>query len=151
MSNAISGEFYFFLYAALTGAILSAIYDIFRILRRIYPHGTVFVALEDLVYWIGSALYISYILLFENSGIIRWFFVLGLLLGMLTYNLTLSRYLVLVFSKSIRFILHLVCKVLKFLFRPLTFLWNKNKKVNKKLKKTLKKYLKTFKIGICKK
>lgn len=151
MSTTISGEFDFFLYAAITGVILSAIYDIFRIIRRIHPHGTILVALEDIVYWIGSALCISYILLLENDGIIRWFFILGLLLGMLLYNLTISRYLVCFFSRTIRYILDIVHKVLKIVFHPLIFLYNKNKKILKKVKKALKNHLKTIRIGLCKK
>lgn len=151
MSNAISGEFHFFLYATLTGVILSAVYDILRILRRVYTHGTVLIAIEDFIYWLGSALYISYILLFENSGVIRWFFVLGLLIGMLAYNLTISRYLVSFSSKIINKVLYVVKSTINFLLKPTRCLWKSSKKVGKKLKKPLKKFLKTIKIGFSKK
>lgn len=151
MSNAISGEFHFFIYAILTGGILSAVYDILRIFRRIYAHGFLLIAIEDFVYWLGSALYISYILLFENNGIIRWFFVLGLFIGMLIYNLTISHFLVTFFSKIISKLLHIIKDVIFFLSKPMRCLWKISKKIQKKLKKPLKNSLKTIKIGVSKK
>ena len=151
MSETIIGELDFFLYAALTGIILSAVYDVFRILRRVYAHGTFWVAVEDFIYWLGSALFISYILLKENNGTIRWFFVLAIPLGMLVYNLTISRYLVGILSKLFNKAQHIVEKILKLLFKPFIFLWNKTRFLRKNIKKALKKSWKTIKIGIRKK
>ncbi len=162
MSDTITKEIQFFLHAALSGVLLSAVYDVLRILRRIYPHGSVWVAIEDFFYWIAGALYISYVIMKENNGIIRWFFVLGILLGMLIYNFTAGRYLVPVISKIINKILHVVGKVLKIVLKPVAFLWKKTKKAGGKggkfcekysikLKKRLHNCCKTIKIGIKKK
>lgn len=162
MSDAIAKEVQFFLHAALTGALLSAVYDVFRILRRIYSHGSVWIAIEDFFYWIACALYISYVLMKENNGIIRWFFVLGILLGMLIYNFSVGRYLVPLISKIINKVLDVVGKVLNILLKPVRFLWKKTKKIggrggkicvkySKKLKKALQNCFKTIKIGIKKK
>ena len=151
MSETIIGELDFFLYAALTGIILSAVYDVFRILRRVYSHGTFWIAIEDFFYWLGSALFISYILLKENNGTIRWFFVLAIPLGMLIYNLTISRYLVEIISKIWSKIQHIVEMALKLLCKPLVFLWKKTKFFRKNVKKALKNSLKTIRIGIKKK
>ena len=151
MSQEISLELYFFLHALLTGVILSAVYDVLRIWRRVHKHGSVLIAVEDFFYWLGSALYITYVLMKENSGVIRWFFILGILIGMLIYNLTLSRYLVGYISKMINKILDIVKKILKTLLRPLLFLWKKTKVFVKFLKKGLQNIYRTIKIGISKK
>lgn len=162
MSDAITKEIQFFFHAALSGVLLSAVYDVFRILRRVHSHGNVWVAIEDFFYWIASALYISYVLMKENNGIIRWFFVLGILLGMLIYNFTIGRYLVPFISKIINKILDVVGKMLKIVLKPAAFLWKKTKKFGgrggkicgkyrKKLKKALQNCFRTIKIGIKKK
>lgn len=151
MSEAISGELYFFLQAVLTGVILSVVYDLLRIIRRVYTHGCTLVAFEDLCYCFGGALYISYVLMRENNGVIRWFFVLGIFLGMLVYNLTIGHYIVGILSKIINKILNVVKKVLKVVCKPVLFLWKKAKKISKKAKKALKKSCKTIKIGVSKK
>lgn len=155
MSDTIMAECYFFLHAALTGVILSAIYDVFRILRRVRCHGWFWIAVEDLFYWIGSALYIFSVLMQGNNGIIRWFFVLGILLGMLVYNMTLSQHLVGALSKVIKKILDIVEIALKTVLKPITFLCIKTKKIfqksGKKVKKALKNCCKTIRIGISRK
>lgn len=147
MSTSILIELDFFLYAALSGIILSAAYDIFRILRRIYAHSCIWIAIEDFIYWIGSALFISYILLKENNGTIRWFFVLGIFLGMLIYNLTLSHYLVQFISGILNKLLTVIIRIFKTLFFPFSFFWKKTKFFRKNVKKALKKCWKTIKIG----
>lgn len=162
MSETITTEFYFFLHAALTGVVLSAVYDIFRILRRVRSHGWFLIAVEDFFYWIGSALYIFFILMRDNDGVIRWFFVFGILMGMLVYNLTISQYLVKILSKIIKWILDIVEKILNIVFKPFAFLLGKSKKTIAKcrklfikilrfFKKALKKSWKTVKIGVSKK
>lgn len=162
MSETISAELFFFLHAALTGILLSVVYDLFRILRRVYTHGCFLIAVEDACYWLGSALYITYVLMKENDGVIRWYFIFGILLGMLLYNLTISRYLVEPLSKFINYILHFVRKILRIVFRPFAFLWKKTRKagrrgkkfcgkIEKKSQKALKNCYKTIKIGISKK
>lgn len=162
MSEAIVDELYFFLHAALTGVVLSAVYDAFRILRRVYTHGWFLIAVEDFFYWLGSALYITMILMKDNDGIIRWFFVIGILLGMFIYNITISQHLVGLLAKIINKVLNVVQKVLKVVLKPISFLLIKYKKIAKKngkicgklrknLKKGLKKCCKTIRIGLSRK
>ncbi len=162
MSETIMAELYFFLHAVLTGIVLSAVYDVFRIMRRVHTHKWFLIAVEDFLYWIGSALYISYVLMNDNNGIIRWFFILGILLGMVIYNVTISQHLVGILSKTINRLLYVVKKVLNILLKPVVFLWIKSKKIwekggncqkkiTKKSKKALKNCYKTIRIGLSKK
>lgn len=131
------------------------VYDVFRIIRRVHVHGCLWIAVEDFCYWLCSALYIFYVLMKENNGVIRWFFVFGILLGMLVYNVTISPFLVGILSKAIRNILNVIEKILKIVLKPIWYLWIKVKKFfrfgGKKSKKALKKCYKTIKIGFSKK
>ena len=80
--------------AFLTGALLLFIYDVLRIVRKIVPHKMWLVGVEDLLFWIGSALALFAMLYRENSGYIRGFVIGGVLVGMLLYNLLLSAWIV---------------------------------------------------------
>ena len=58
-------------------------YDVIRIFRRLIPHGTAAVAVEDILYWLICGVSIFRMLYLENSGAIRGF--AAVVLGMLLY------------------------------------------------------------------
>ena len=140
--------------AFLTGALLLFIYDVLRIVRKIVPHKMWLVGVEDLLFWIGSALALFAMLYRENSGYIRGFVIGGVLVGMLLYNLFLSAWIVagsVFLLKKILFVLSRPLVWTARLFRkPLGFAGRKAKKLLRFIKKELKKLWKTVKIGMCK-
>lgn len=158
MSGAIADEMRLFIHAILTGVILSVIYDGFRILRRVKKHGWLWIAIEDFFYWMGCALYIFNVLMRDNNGVIRWFFIIGIFLGTGIYELTISHYIVAILSKVTGVLAGLVRKVLAVLWTPFRLLRKGTCKMlemgspwAKKLKKALKKTYKTVRIGLSKK
>ena len=54
----MSEENVFLLYAFFSGILITSVYDILRIWRRVLPHKGLLVSLEDLAFWIFCALYI---------------------------------------------------------------------------------------------
>jgi len=94
MSQNIFEELNFLLYAVLLGAFLAAVYDLFRILRRVFAHKDLMVSLEDLMFWLFCAVGVFYLLNAQSDGRLRWFSVLGAAIGMNVYRATLSRLLV---------------------------------------------------------
>lgn len=68
VSPVIAGEGVFILHSFLLGVIITFIYDLFRIVRRIIPHGWFLLSLEDLAFWILATAGIFYMLYYENSG-----------------------------------------------------------------------------------
>ena len=140
--------------AFLTGALLLFIYDVLRIVRKIVPHKMWLVGVEDLLFWIGSALALFAMLYRENSGYIRGFVIGGVLVGMLLYNLLLSAWIVAGSVFLLKMILFVLSRPLVWtarLFRkPLGFAGRKVKKLLRFIKKELKKLWKTVKIGMCK-
>lgn len=61
------------------------LYDGIRIFRKLFSHSVAAVALEDILYWLAWALLIFRMLYVENSGAIRGFAILAVVLGMLWY------------------------------------------------------------------
>ncbi len=125
----------------LFGIVLMMLYDIFRIFRHIVKHGTVFMAIEDVFYWLLCAIGIFAMLYQENDGLLRWFVIGGVALGMLFENALISPWVIRIFVKIIGVWLKLFGKVIKAGGRPA-------KKILIFFRKELKKIRKAIKIGI---
>ncbi len=135
MSESIIKEIDFLGASVLTGVIILVIYDVLRIFRRVISHSQGAVGLEDFLYWLLVTFFIFSMLFRKNNGAIRWFSVLGIFLGMVLYNITISPFLVKYLAMFFIKIKNLLKKILFFFLKPL-----------KKRKKGLKRRLKTFKI-----
>ena len=94
MSPGISRELQFFFLAVLRGVLILVLYDLLRIFRRIWPHGVWAVALEDILYWIVTALLVFQLLYRENDGAVWGYALLAVACGMVFYHQTLSNFLV---------------------------------------------------------
>jgi spore cortex biosynthesis protein YabQ len=140
------------------GILIALVYDGFLILRRLLPHNSFFVSLEDLLFWAGCAIGVFLVLYKENNGILRWFAVAGAGLGMFLYKKTLSPLIIRIFYKLLSFLLQLLLTPLRFLFGKLSGFgrsaarktagsWNR---LRRRLKKKLTQFKKTLKILICK-
>ena len=135
-------ELQFFGLAVLRGMLILAIYDLLRIFRRVVPHGVWPVAMEDLCYWIGTALLVFQLLYRENDGALRGYALLAVAAGMLLYHQIFGNWMV----ERISWIVN---KILNVMLKPLRIVWGKMVQVlrmavrfyKKKLKKGLKEFI----------
>ncbi len=152
MSKMIGEEAGFWLYAVLVGAQLMLLYDLLRIFRRLFPHKNTAIGIEDFCYWMVSGCLIFRMLYRFNHGVIRWFAVFGMAVGMLFYHLTVSRLFVRYAVKLLNRLIRLVSGPVQFLFKKirkfLTKINRKQKKFTIFLKKKLKREKKEGKIKI---
>lgn len=150
VSPAITQEGGLILLSFGVGVLLMASYDVLRIFRQIITHGTFFLGVEDIIYWLACSLVVFAMLYRENDGLLRWFVLAGTALGMMVENHFLSPFIVRLISTVIKKVLFFLGKVLKFLSGPMRALAKRGKKVFIFLKKQLKKIGKAIKIGISK-
>lgn len=143
ISRTIASEGSLLLISFLFGILLMLIYDIFRILRRIIKHGTILTAIEDVIYWLFCAIGIFAMLYQENDGLLRWFVVGGVAVGMLLENKLISPWVIRLFVKILKAWMKIIKKIFDVVVRPV-------KKVCRFLKKELKKLKKAIKIGLSK-
>lgn len=104
-----------FFHSFVLGIGLSVIYDHFRIHRMVFRHSRIKIYLEDLWFWmiaLGASLVFLY---YENNGCLRWFMIIGGLLGVILYEKTLGKIVIKV-SVSI---LRKIKNVLNFLKKSL--------------------------------
>lgn len=132
MSPDITLEIYFLFHSFFMGILITVLYDILRILRRIIPHNILAVSLEDFLYWTACSLMIFAMLIRENNGMLRWFAVAGAMIGMLLYKMTLGFLFVKYVSLLLQKILHVVGRLLKIILGPLNLVkerlkWKKKK------------------------
>lgn len=94
MSAYMGRELVLFMTSVWYGSFLMIIYDCLRIMRRVIPHSVGVVAAEDLVFWIGSGLYLFSGFFRENSGILRGYLFAGTIAGAAAWHFSLSGYFV---------------------------------------------------------
>ncbi len=140
--------------ALTTGMVLIFVYDLLRIIRRLIPHGTIWVSVEDFLFWIGSAITVFAMLYRENDGYLRAFSIGGVALGMILYSLLFSRFVVkgsvFVLEKVLYLLLRPLVCACRLLLKPVRAGARRVGKLGRFLKKRLKNIWKTVRIGLCK-
>ncbi len=129
-----------FLYAVITGAVISLIYDIFRIIRVAIKHGTLLTAIEDISFSIISLIVTLIYFIQFNNGTLRLYLAIGIICGFIICHYTLGNWIlsfsriIISFIKAIlrlismpfKWILKIICKLFKkiciFLKKPFIFL-----------------------------
>lgn len=121
----MANENEFLLHALLMGIFITFVYDILRILRRVIPHNSFFISLEDLGFWIYCGAEVFLLMYHESNGTLRWFAVIGALGGMILYKKLFSPFLVKYLSLALNKALAIFGKILRWVFKPLVILCRK--------------------------
>ena len=161
MSQDIVQEVTFFLHSILMGLIITFAYDWILIFRRLVKHGKVLTSAEDLLYWFACGIGVFYMLYRENSGVLRWFAVMGATLGMLFYKIIFKSRFVNIMSTYIHKIMWFMFRVIQIILKPIKCLFSavrrfvrflaiKFKKVKEFVKKRLTVCIKTLRMVLCK-
>lgn len=152
----MANENEFLLHALLMGIFITFIYDVIRIFRRVIPHSSFFVSLEDLGFWIYCGGSVFLLMYHESNGELRWFAVFGAIAGMLLYKKVISPPFVKYVSLALTKVLGVLGKIIGWLLRPLKRLLGKagagvgraGRRIRRRIKIRLTYLLKMFKIGL---
>ena len=87
----INHEIYTFLCAVWIGCIVWGGYTVLRVLRKIIPHKTIWITIEDFVFWILSSLYIFMAVVRISEGVFRWYVLAAMLLGVIVIQIIWKR------------------------------------------------------------
>lgn len=139
MNKEILTELSFFGTCVLWGIYLLVFYDVFRIIRRVFPRGAILVGIEDLLYWTVSSILIFRMMYQQNNGIIRGFAILGIFLGMIFYRNLISDPLVDFIAGFLNKIKDGILAVIRLIFKPFRFLGHLVAVVFRKVFKLFKK------------
>lgn len=114
----MASENEFLLHALLMGIFITFVYDILRILRRVIPHKGFMVSLEDLGFWFYCGEKVFLMMYHESDGNLRWFAVIGALVGMILYKKAVSPWFVKYVSLGLEKVLKALIKAGSILCRP---------------------------------
>ncbi|MDO4452584.1 MAG: spore cortex biosynthesis protein YabQ [Lachnospiraceae bacterium] len=72
-----------FVHAVIAGMVVYGTYTLLRVIRRIIRHNLISVSIEDFLFWVGTSFYLFIEIYYTSDGSVRWFFILGVVLGMI--------------------------------------------------------------------
>lgn len=90
----ISQQAQLFLISCAFGIPLGILFDIFRVIRTILPHNTLLVAIEDILYMIIYAVFMTAFTIVCARGEYRFFYTAGNILGFSVYFFTAGNVIV---------------------------------------------------------
>ena len=99
------------------GALLLFFYDCLRIFRNVIPHRPWAAALEDLLFGTGSGIWLCVQVFRANSGALRGYFLVGMVLGIAAWHFSLSG----IFVEKLTAILRVPIKKILILLKWLKF------------------------------
>ena len=111
-SNKVIGmainQTYLFMVFSLVGIIIGILFDIFRILRKTFKTKDFITYIEDITFWVITGIIILVAMYVFCDGQLRFFMILGIVLGTILYMVTFSRYVI----KVSIFIINIVKKII---------------------------------------
>lgn len=119
----------------ITGVSIGILFDIFRILRRSFKTIDWITYIQDILFWILAGIIILFSIFQFNNGEVRGYIFIGIILGVLLYMLTISKYIIKGavtvinwIKKIISYPINLIKKVLqKIVINPIIFVMKKIK------------------------
>lgn len=161
MDNLVASQAYVFLIFIANGILIAFIFDIFRIFRKSFKTPDLITYIEDICFWLITCILLAYSIYTFNNGEIRVYMFIGVLIGAILYILTISKYIIKVSVKIIKFLkqifntfihyisfpVKILLKLLrKVIFKPVCFIFiNFRKNLYKILQKNVNKSIKASK------
>lgn len=125
----MNNQAYLFIIFIINGIFIGVLFDIFRILRKSFKTSDFITYIEDAMFWILSGILTLYFIFNYNSGEIRFYIFLGIMLGIIVYILTISKYIIKFSVYIITFIKNIIAKIINIIIYPFKFLLNIIKKL----------------------
>ena len=85
---------YLFIVFSIVGIIIGVLFDIFRILRKSFKTKDIVTYIEDILFWILTGIIILFSMYKFSNGELRFFMIIGIIMGTLMYMITFSRYVI---------------------------------------------------------
>lgn len=113
MEITVASQTQAFLLSCAFGAVLSVLYDLFRIVRILTRARRGFTAFLDVLYFLLCGVFTFAFIMAANGGQVRGYVFLGELLGWVVYHLTLGN----LFVRLLLLVLKVVGRFFRFLYR----------------------------------
>ena len=85
---------YLFIVFTIVGIIIGILFDIFRILRKSFKTKDIVTYIEDVLFWILTGIIILFSMYKFSNGELRFFMIIGIIMGTLMYMISFSKYVI---------------------------------------------------------
>ena len=75
----------------INGIIIGIIFDTFRVIRKTFKHKDFIIYVQDVLFWILTGSILMYSTFLFNDGEFRFFLLIGVIVGFVTYLFTFSK------------------------------------------------------------
>ncbi len=123
MILSLSHQANLFLTSVLLGGYLFCFYDFFRALRKVKKYKNIQVHIQDLLFILIITVYGFYTYLYKSNGEIRFYYFIGILLGGMIYLFTISKYVLLGFTKIMMFLRETEKQFIKLVLLPIRIIY----------------------------
>lgn len=118
-----------FLLFMLTGIMISILFDLFRISRKIFHTSDIITYIEDALFWIVSGILTLYSIFIFNNGELRFYIFIGIFVGIILYMVFISKYFIKINVMIISFIKRIISKIVNLILIPIKFAFSTIKKI----------------------
>lgn len=129
MNTFVANQTQVFLIFILCGALIGLLFDAFRILRKSFKTPDIVTYIEDIVFWILTCFILAYTIFYYNNGEIRAYLFIGLFVGITLYILFISKFIIKVCTKIIKFLKNMVITILSYINYPLKLIFTFFRKI----------------------
>lgn len=128
MSDSLFSQIKILFIFNVTGLLIGFLFDFFRIQRKVIKTNDFITYIQDVLFWIMSGIIVIISMVKFTDGGIRSYMILGIIVGIVIYFVSISKYIMAISLNIVRFF----TKILSFLVYPL-------KKIHEIMKKCWKK------------
>ena len=100
----------FFLYV-VSGMAISIFFDIFRVLRKSIKTSNIITYIEDTIFWVIVGLFLIWEIFTISYGELRGYIFIGIVLGIILYLVTISKFFIKINVKILNFFKRIVIKI----------------------------------------
>ena len=124
-----SNQAYLFLIFTINGILIGFLFDIFRILRKSFNTNDIVTYIEDIIFWILTGIIILFSMCKFCDGELRGFTIIGIVIGVILYMLTISTYIIKVSVFIINILKTVISKTINIIIYPFKLIFNIMKKI----------------------
>ncbi|MBR4030580.1 MAG: spore cortex biosynthesis protein YabQ [Clostridia bacterium] len=118
MDTELIFEIRVFFLCGLCGIACAVVYDLLRIIRRVFNTGSKMTFFMDIIFWIMCTILTFGMVFYANYGQIRWYEGVGLVLGASVYFLSASKMVTDGGVLFLKFVISLLKNILKVVIFP---------------------------------
>ncbi len=133
MVNSVSVQTLEFIYSALLGLCLGALFDVMRVARVYIPKSRAITAVMDVLYWIFAIIALLAFILTVSGGRMRWYLLFGAFAGGFVYIAALSEIVFKILKASVLILKRILSLLTRPVFLLLRCIWRAGKNAERRI------------------